>query len=444
MNAKKNSKSARRLNTAFAGKPFDRMVANKQLTQDGGDWLTMALDPFHDWNQPIAGYPDADGSATIVQCFQYSTDISSPANAYDAHVFINPAFGYNDNNEVSVLGNEVYLTQTANDHNYTDGIISVVTADVNELLAPGDGLAYNPTNGSFATLGNWQDLVTPNSRVIGLGFEVINTTAEIYRQGTCTCYRMPESEVQTMSTVVNAANTASASMPIVKIREAPSNVASASYLHGTTQWAAAEGAYVVGTQQSIVNPITGVTKNPVLRTTSGYLANGEFGHLTKVSLDAATKPSTCNIPYAMKLIPFNISGVMMTGLSKETTLHIRLRVYVERAPALGANDRTLAVLATPSAAYDANCLKVYSEIVSRMPVACPVSMNAFADWWRVISGLARAVAVPVGTFFGGPAGAAFGAGIASTLTAADALWPTQPRPRNKQQDDSKDKKSNVK
>lgn len=430
---KAKNKSSRRLDT-FAGRPFDRMVASKQLTQDGSDWLTMALDPFHDWNQPIAGYPDADGSATVVQCFQYSTDIVSPALGYDAHIFINPAFGNNDNNEVTVLGNEVYLTQTANDHNFTTNILSIITADTNEELAPVDVNAFAPTNGAFTSIGSFADLVMPNNRIIGLGFEVINTTAEIYRQGTCTCYRMPQSEVGSMSTVVNAANTASATVPLIKIREAPSSVATATMLHGTTQWAAAEGAYIVGTQQTIVNPISGITKHPILRTTSGMVINGQFGHLSKVSLDAASKPSTCNIPDPMKVVPFNTSGVMMTGLSKETTLHVRLRVYVERAPAMGIDDRGLAVLATPSAAYDANCLKVYSEIVSRMPVACPVSMNAFADWWRVISGLAKAVAIPIGTYFGGSAGAALGGGVATTLDAIDQLWPTQPRQRNKTQD----------
>jgi len=110
---------------------------------------------------------------------------------------------------------------------------------------------------------------------------------------------------------------------------------------------------------------------------------------------------------------------MFTGLSATSSLRVRLRVYVEKAPSISAVDAGLAVLATPSASYDAAALKCYSEIVPRMPVGCPVSMNSFAEWWSVVSDLARNVAIPIGMTLGGPAGAAVGAAVRSLIPVSD-------------------------
>ena len=44
------------------------LVDHHQITEDGKEWLTLALDPFHDYNKQVAGYPDADASHTVVSC----------------------------------------------------------------------------------------------------------------------------------------------------------------------------------------------------------------------------------------------------------------------------------------------------------------------------------------------------------------------------------------
>lgn len=400
------------------------MVGQRQLTDDGARWLTLATDPFHDWNVPIAGYPDADCSNTVVQCYQYQADVAAPAAVtWDAHVYVNQVVG--DVFEMEYKMANADVSQLIGASGNMTGVLKITTCNSGQLLAPVAAAAYAPTNGTYTSLGSYSDLVTPSSRVIGMGFEVINTSAEIYKQGTITAYKMPQSFSQSCILTENNATTAAGITPILAIREAPSTPAIASNLHGTVAWEAAKGAYCVCTQQTVENPITGVFRQPVARLEKGVFASGEYYHGTNLTYAPVATPANVYNSVSQKAVPFNTHGVMVTGLNANSTLRIRLRVYVERAPGCGTVEQALAVLATPSAGYDSAALKVYSEVAAKMPVAVPVEMNAWGDWWKVISGLIRTVAVPVGTFLGGPTGGVIGGGLAA---AANALQQFAPRP----------------
>lgn len=70
---------------------LDALTDMKKITPDGKEWITLALDPFHDYNKQIAGYPDADASQTVVSCFQYQADLVAPgAVNWDCHIYNAP------------------------------------------------------------------------------------------------------------------------------------------------------------------------------------------------------------------------------------------------------------------------------------------------------------------------------------------------------------------
>jgi len=304
----------------------------------------------------------------------------------------------------------------------SSGILKMTTCDTGQLLAPVYNALYAPTNGTYFSLGSASDLVFSNSRIIGMGFEVINTSADIYKQGSITCYKMPQTLTPGHAQVNNAANTAKASIGTLNLKEAPSNTAAASNLHGTVTWEAAKGAYIVCTQMSSNNDLSGISSLLPVRSANGHITNGEYQRsLTPTFLTTAI-PTVSLLAYPLKIVPFNTHGVMVTGLNVNSTLRVRLRVYVERAPSLGAEDSALLPLATPSAGYDAAALKLYSEVANRMPVAVPVDMNSWGDWWKIISGILKGCAVPVGAAIGGPGGAALGAGIAGATTGLDSVF----------------------
>jgi len=49
-------------------------------------------------------------------------------------------------------------------------------------------------------------------------------------------------------------------------------------------------------------------------------------------------------------------------------------------------------------------------------------MNAFGDWWKIVSGIAKTIAVPVGALLGGPTGGAIGGVAAAGLSGLDSVF----------------------
>lgn len=53
------------------------------------------------------------------------------------------------------------------------------------------------------------DYLTGSSRVVAMGFEVVNTTSDLYRQGLVTVYRQPQPSVQVVNYQTTIASTTS-------------------------------------------------------------------------------------------------------------------------------------------------------------------------------------------------------------------------------------------
>ena len=75
-------------NVRKASRVIEEMVSKHTLTSAGRDWLVLALDPFHDLEKSVAGYPDADSSMTVVSCYQGAIDLSKQAKSDRSHVVL--------------------------------------------------------------------------------------------------------------------------------------------------------------------------------------------------------------------------------------------------------------------------------------------------------------------------------------------------------------------
>jgi hypothetical protein len=401
---------------------FESAIAKKQITKDGKEWLTLALDPFHDWNVPIAGYPDADCSNTVVQCFQYQADLSAPgAGIWDAHLYVNQAVANTSVKEWLATASGS-TGETAVAFGFQTGLVNIIRVMSGQPMAPTGIATYAPLGLSMSTLGTYADLCTANSRIIGMGIEVINTSAEIYKQGSITCYKMPQMASSSYAKLTNSAGTASGTAVVKLTRLPPSYVADASKLHGTVTWEASKGAYCVVTQNSVNNDLSGISYEPNMMTADGSIETGAYQYAAPATYAPVAIPSSVNFSQKFKHFPLNTHGIMVTGLGENSTLRVRVRIYVERAPTTSASDSALVVLATPSAGYDSAALKLYSETAARMPVGVPVDMNAFGDWWKIVSGIAKTIAVPVGALLGGPTGGAIGGVAAAGLSGLDSVF----------------------
>jgi len=395
-----------------------KLVDNHQISADGKEWLTLALDPFHDYNHQIAGYPDADCSQTVVSCYQYQYDVTAPVGApanWDAHVYTLPiSQTYTFDTEVMGV-NWTNTQQPAVTVSTTTGPLNIWTGPQGSALYPTIPVTANVVTAALPPLGN-RDLCSGITRVIGLGFEVTNTTADINKQGAVTTYRMPQLGSTCQIAWQNAGATQVSSVTGEMWREPPQTISDLNVLKGTRTWDARDGVYVTCLQNSVHNPLKQYESNMIL---FEPLAEPTATSTVRVSPfltvpAAAASPNASVLAfYPNQTMPFDTTGAYFTGLSHETTLTIKYKVYVERAPTWA--DPKLAVLASPSAGYDVRALELYAQAANMLPVAVKVGDNAKGDWWRAVLSVLKTAAIPVGMalnpFF--PGAGLIGAGVAA-------------------------------
>jgi hypothetical protein len=379
-------------------KYLDSLVANHKLSADGKAWLTLALDPFHDYSHPAAGYPDADGSQTLVSCYQYQADVSAPvgvAGNWDCHVYNNPTATVNTGTLATSNATWNIITETATNPAHNICPLNIVAVASGDPLLPISPAPVNFTYTNLPASPN-TDLCAGVSRIIGMGFEVVNTTAELNKQGAVTVYRMPQYASTTgQSFFNNNAATRKGPLSMQRWRRPPSTLAQANLLKGTRTWDASAGVYAVAVQNSVQNPLSISGNTSIVYESASYVGATSNVDMTSVTNDTVNAPPalTNYSPDPTKPIPFDTTGAMFTGLSLTTTLTIKLKVYVERAPTYA--EPSLAVLATPSAGLDNVALELYSYAISQLPVAVTVSENGAGDWFRAVVRTLKDVAGPV-------------------------------------------------
>lgn len=362
------------LRKAGRGDYFDRLVAEGKLTADGKNWLLAALDPYHDFEHPIAGYPDMSSAKTIVKLVQQTYSIAKPTGLaagalWDCH-FLNIPMA-NATGDLMDLDNwtlnETTGVATSVLSNWTNtgqfGTISAIA------VAAGKPTIFNPGVATSRTITGSSPLVpgvtgTGALRVVGAGFEVTNTTAELSKQGSVTVY--------SYATALTDDYFVDGVVPKAKLTAVDyvDNAAEAYRIPGSVQWAAAEGVYVPLRLATTRNPVTsptcvGVTLFPARNGTSAA---------QKFSAEINTANSEYHFPY-------NTSGAYFTGLSETTTLTLTTRYYVEVQPALNS---TLLDLVSPPAEYDPFALELYTRITNALPPGARKGDNDAGDWFRNI------------------------------------------------------------
>lgn len=398
---------------------LDRMVEQKALTSDGREWLTMAIDPFHDDERTLAGYPDSDGSQTIVSLRKYQTTITAPVGCvgnWDAHVFSMP-----------LCRTTQFEKVTTNSPHHAELIGQAVPAfswfSALNIRSNDAGVSMVPAN---PVLGHYEESVLPadgvydlsqgNSRIVAMGYEIHNTTAEMHKQGTATTYRLPQYPTTTTVSYRNNGTTERAILSGMKLSTPPWNQAQAMVLKGTRTWDAAEGVYAPLALDSSHNPLAPDTVGHVILDSDSSQNNTVvYVQTNSATIVNAAPALSLYTPKIQKICPYDTTGTFLTGLSNETTLTVTLRVYVERAPSF--YDADLAVLASPSAPYDVRALELYASTIGMMPVATKVMNNASGDWWRTALRVFGQAAETIGssTMVVNPSGPYLGKGINQLL-----------------------------
>lgn len=363
-----------------------------KLSPDGKAYVIQTADPFHDEDQTPVGMPDTYMARNVVQTVKQKITIRKNANLpegnWDVNIFSLPwvnsqrLWRYNMIRQVLTGGSG------AGEANYDEvgGIIACQATS-------GSSTSISKDTGGSAS---WFDCVMVDDefldgpcRVVSGGFEVTNTTADIYRQGDVSVYRVPEPQRERVS--VSIANNAAAPYTSNAVNfsaelhsKFPTNVGEAQYMVGTRTWAASEGCYIPLTLTGLENPVRGTDASSVILRTGPQLSTG-FSQVGLTGEKDATYLSN-NSPYPTRCIttPFNMGGAYFTGLSDQSTLTITAIWYIERFPT--TLQKQIAVLAGTPAAYDPLAFELYDLMMRTMPVGVMVKENGLGDWFAEVVG----------------------------------------------------------
>jgi len=439
------------------------------MTTDGKDWLLQALDPFYDGEHQVSGYPDRCSGKSVVQTVQRRLTLKCPASVttgtWDAHIMFLPELrDYTTNNSQTGATTSSFPAQTSFS-TATRQYSTFAGGTKNYPFRAPFNIVTCPTGNSTAPLSNtWDNTgkefygvdLSPyaynQSRIIAGGFEITNTTPELYRGGSIICYEVQNTTQENINALLIEPSSNKQSTNITS--SSPPGLSSAAIsIPGATEWDASEGCYMILKQNKQENPpqddvfkdrIFNYGSNDFVRTTPipGF---GLFGQV--ITTDLVYQPPQIHP------IPFNSCGAYLTGLNAQTTLSFNVRLFVETFP--DASDQILVPLMSPSPQYDYVALELYSRVTRELPVACVVSDNASGGWFDDVLKFLGQNAGKIGESLGGiiPGASLIGNGIGAASKAWEnhrASQPVtpktmvQPRPKNKKQqlngNDNKNKK----
>lgn len=406
--------------TTHESRQLNTLVRSCGGTDDGAKWLKLAVDPFHDVDLELVGFPDQTPGRSVIYNVTKNITISKPEDVtdgkFDAHVSFLPIVR-------STPWKAHHTTRTAGgwtnvvkqDEEATEmptGVIQVCT--VPQGKATFRGASYE----NYDSLDFESLLDTDGSsiaRLVGCAFEVHNTTEELHKSGAVTVYRYDnnkDTEAITIGSFNGGAEVSRTDAFNSTVVHGPPTVeTNAKLLNGVT-WEAADGCLV---------PIVMDTSNEpqkLLPRRNHMIVEAEGDEnlywMMKGVDDTATFFGTqftrhYKSPDPSMILPFMGAGAYFTGLSSQTTLTVTMRAFVEVFPGPG-ND--LVPLAHPSTPYDSKVLQCYSEIMSQLHAGYPVHDNAAGDYFRkALSALKTAVHIGEQIPMAAPFASAVSAGI---------------------------------
>jgi hypothetical protein len=418
---------------------INKLLNSRAMTEEGLNWLTLATDPFHDAALSPCGLPDMSTTNSVVQCFTYTQNIAVPSfltagSIWDCQVFFCPTSFITPNATASTA-------LTAINYTASSGMVNIPSPIPGGQFVNG---GYNVVNGP--TGFDWQQLNAPANawqnvgnrlsypaaastgqyRLVACGYEVVNTTPDLYKGGSVTVYRSPNNLGDRQMNIHNAA---SYFLQVDGILLPPSTQTEAQLYPTSKTWGAEEGVYGIGVQSDIDNPFLAPQPTcpfwwyaPSLSDINGNVMYTAFSFAPVPANDGVG-----NVYTLAQTFPYENHGAIFTGLNYNSTLQVTVKYYVERVPTTSEPD--LLVLSRPPTPYDPLALEIYNKAITELPVAVKVGENPLGEWFGEVLDIMVNVAPIVGGM-AGPGGALMGSGVSSAIKAYRSMnRPENARPQ---------------
>lgn len=450
-------------------------LSNREgLSVTGANWLAKVFDPYHDSALMQTGIPDTFDAKSVTREYRQSIDVSRASLGLPAGDPGNPAtwdvqfnlFPFFTKTRTELEKGLVNLPGPNFGRNYVSNApggganevtlyplhISAKNATSPLPLWPVPHPANEWKGASDLPNGYYHggiDIPTSvyesqRCRIVAAGFEVVNTTALQYMNGTCTVYR-PRAEFDLEDQVIryvryhlvegglgpvpDYVRYMDTRLPTRIIQLPFSTTQEAMRCDNVRQWSAVEGAYCVGvldtdemcrfTSPFDMTPLVGLTNFRTAETFSCLTSKLDRVlpfHKDKLANDVPWTPVYTQPLYVNAL---ETSCALFTGLDPNTTFTVNVKWLVESIPDQFQEDNYLAVPSTP---FDPVALEYYRRVVRDIPAGVMVKDNPLGEWFSQIMGIladhAVGVGTGIGTLFGAPSiGAAIGGGVGAAARA---------------------------
>jgi hypothetical protein len=363
------------------------------LSPAAADWLTVAVDPFHDVPIHPIGWPDMADVPVVVSCQKTTFSVSQATpdtTPWDCSIYFSPIVAsVNTAGLTGVYDNDTgafVASTTPGATTYSGLIVSQTNLTGTNTWPP--SLAGSNSFQRYDVMPTQQDPY----RVIAAGFEVTNTTPELYKGGSVTAVSTPAGTYPNNLIDTSSRSFISDVDPIHKVatifNPPPSNSQEAILNQGALQWAAEKGVYMPLRFETVENPM--VTGGPMSIVIPGTpLVPNAVG---SADFFVASVPP---LPTRVAFSNASWASAFFTGLAPQTTLQITVHVYREVGVSVRHNP-ILVPLAYPSCPYDPLALELYARAIRDTPHAVPVGMNPAGEFWRNVMNLIKDAAPALG------------------------------------------------
>lgn len=379
-------------------------VKSGKLTNHDIAYIKCATDPWHDTSiDDFVGIPDTFNGKSVTEVLTTTVDIKTPyaqgSGNYSCRIYNSPFLGGNQlirstaygptvTQPVAVPGNTINVANVVIDYSATSNFSDY---PVHTTVLPID-----------------QANLIGSVKIAGMGIEVVNTTAELYKQGMLSVARLPQPlSSNTMcfctygSTVSSNATWIPYPMEVIPIISPPTTLSELTTYPDYKQWEAKEGMYAVVRQYNNLSHSPAGWKSiarfidhePVGSTSSVYTqTNIDTSWLKNTSPGSSGAPLNTWMPdTGVITAPMDTVVAFLTGLSESTTLTVKVKYYVERRVNTSINElRALVPFTKDSPPINPLALELVSTLWSILPPAVMFKENPAGEWWdRVLGGIAE-------------------------------------------------------
>lgn len=345
----------------------------KNLTPETQNAISQTTDPYADFEHPHTGFPDGSVVYSSQRRWAKRVDINCPFNlvtgeTWDFHIVSLPIHNVVQMDAASIT----YSTITTPTAGPTVGPITVIYKHYNNA-----GLNINTVYTPLGPDAIAIDTATFDTqrRFVSFGYELHNTTAELYRSGSLTVYRVNSSINDVTLTGTGDPDIAKYYRTWKLFNKIPHSLAEANFIPGARTWEASMGAYCV----SLPHSHNTLSSNHYCQflIPLGVPTSGSYPVLSSSTLKTTS--------YS----PLHGAGVYSSRLPDDKqTFSLDCRIHIEEVP--NPSDPIMSyTLRSPE--YNQQFLKIYKMMIMSLPAGTPVRNNASGDWWRSILGVVKDV-----------------------------------------------------